>query len=244
MEPCDSELVRESEQLTDLPRKIIRSKGRPRKISRELIVQKAMDIARLKPEREVSLGEIARQLNVTTSALYRHVKDKRDLGRFLAIEAIESAFQRVELEDSADWQGTLAKSIDNFRLILSSNPIILRSISHPAFLNSPDVLEIIEQIQAMLTKCLLSPVDVLISQHILLNYVVGSAFMSQTHSPDHQEISEQTLFEVTTSADARKEYPLLANSIQAVRGHGGMNFPMIIKFLITLFADRIVSEAE
>ena len=109
----------------DMPQKSNARSGRPAKISRDLIALTAMAIADEQSVADVTLGKVAKRLNVTPMALYRHIEDKRDLDQLMATLVLKNVFKPLHIDDDTPWRYILVTSLESLRLIFISFPTLL-----------------------------------------------------------------------------------------------------------------------
>ncbi|MGC4251564.1 MAG: TetR/AcrR family transcriptional regulator [Sphingobium sp.] len=210
--------------------------GRPR-ISRKIIVDTALAMMRENPGKGLSLSEIARRLNVTTMALYRHVEDKKELEYILAVKIIKKQFRNIEGSKKGDWKTSLRKYLGNVLDILKSNPIILHAITDSRFGISEEILEMMEKINNYLTECGMPPENRALAQHILWYYTVGISFSLADSGSSQSEFFEKFLFKMENDNKFVEKYPHTAESLAASQNGDGINHEASINFLIDLFAE-------
>jgi AcrR family transcriptional regulator len=93
--------------------------GRPAVLSRTRI----LEIARQIPARELTMPIVARRLDVSAAALYRHFESRDALLTALGAE-LASAFE-VRAADAANWRGWLLDTSTALFRFLVDNPVIL-----------------------------------------------------------------------------------------------------------------------
>ena len=88
-----------------------RARGRPARLSRELVVATAVDLVRSGSLTDVTMRALADRLDATPMALYRHVGDREEL----ALLVVDAVFSTLALPDDAlptlDWLKELARAI-------------------------------------------------------------------------------------------------------------------------------------
>jgi AcrR family transcriptional regulator len=105
--------------------------GRPastphhRRLSRAAVVARALEIGDAEGLEAVSLRRLAADLGVTPMALYRHVKDKRDLINAMT-EVVLDAFDLTRgFQPSMGWADRLRQALLNFREQMQARPLAL-----------------------------------------------------------------------------------------------------------------------
>lgn len=93
--------------------------GRPALLSRELI----LDVARHIPARELTMPVVARRLNVSAPALYRHFESRSALLAALGAQLAESF--ELHPADPARWREWLLDTSEALFRFLIDNPVIL-----------------------------------------------------------------------------------------------------------------------
>ncbi len=81
-----------------------RKRGRPAQLSREQIVEAALDLLRIKPRQSLTMQALARQLGAAPMSLYTHVRNRQDLMQAIA----DNVLRQVQFTvDEQDWQATV-----------------------------------------------------------------------------------------------------------------------------------------
>ena len=123
-------------------------KGRPAQISRDEIINSALNIG----YSELSMHKVAKDLNVSVSALYRHVKNKEELITCCA----EHIYEGLNIEAKAEWQDTLvyfAQALRNRLLSIQSSVHFIRHNTQPL----PSLCELSETALTQLKSTGFSP---------------------------------------------------------------------------------------
>jgi TetR/AcrR family transcriptional regulator, tetracycline repressor protein len=100
------------------------SSGR-RGLTREAIVQRALEIGDQEGLEAVSLRRVASELGVTPMALYRHVRDKNDLYNAM-LDAVLADFDvEVGITPRMTWQEQGRRALQNTVDLLTARPVTL-----------------------------------------------------------------------------------------------------------------------
>lgn len=94
-------------------------RGRPPKISFDDVIESAIEQLRLTPDQPLSMNALAKSLNVTPMALYRHVHDRDHLLQFVAHRLLDEL--KPQLPD-ADWSEQLHVWAASVREHFLANP--------------------------------------------------------------------------------------------------------------------------
>jgi len=114
-----------------------RGRGRPPKISRERILEVALERLYEDTYRGFSLRKLAARLGVAPGAIYTYFADKDELLAALADEVLPGLW--VELDDNLDWKASLEKWMYEFRGALLGaaglKDLIALRVNSPALLS-------------------------------------------------------------------------------------------------------------
>jgi TetR/AcrR family transcriptional regulator, tetracycline repressor protein len=100
------------------------SSGR-RGLTRETIVQRALEIGDEEGLEAVSVRRVASELGVTPMALYRHVRDKNDLYNAMLDAVIADFDASAGLTPSMPWQEQARRALMNAVDLLTARPVTL-----------------------------------------------------------------------------------------------------------------------
>ena len=100
--------------------------GKPRRLTRDTIVRRALKIGETEGLDAVSLRRLASEFGVTPMALYRHVRDKQDLINAMAELAMEGIDLTVGFRASMSWTDRLRRAMLNFRDQMDARPLALQ----------------------------------------------------------------------------------------------------------------------
>jgi len=96
-----------------------------RRLSRQAIVEQALEIGRAEGLDAVSLRRLATDLGVTPMALYRHVRDKQDLINAMTEVVLDDFDITAGIEASMPWTVKIRRAIDNYKREIDEKPLAL-----------------------------------------------------------------------------------------------------------------------
>jgi TetR/AcrR family transcriptional regulator, tetracycline repressor protein len=96
-----------------------------RGLTREAIVERALEIGDQEGLEAVSLRRIASDLGVTPMALYRHVRDKNDLLNAMLEAVMAGVDLTAGIEPSMPWQQQVRRGLQNAVDFLTARPVTL-----------------------------------------------------------------------------------------------------------------------
>ena len=100
-------------------------KTRPRGLTREAIVARALEVGNADGLEAVSLRRLAAEFGVTPMALYRHVRDKQDLVNAMTEAILEGLDLTAGFEPSMPWPERLRRAMQNFKEQMDARPLAL-----------------------------------------------------------------------------------------------------------------------
>jgi AcrR family transcriptional regulator len=145
---------------------------------------------------------LAQRLDVTSTALYWHVRTKDDVLDL----AVDRIFGDVPIPDvSDDWRADLRVLVRDWRGAMLSHPWAPRLVGRPML--GPNVLARTEFLQSALVRGGCSGLRLAVATRMLANYVVGASLTEATwHRSADPDARAAARDHVTASADA---YPTL-----------------------------------
>jgi AcrR family transcriptional regulator len=96
-----------------------------RGLTREAIVQRALEIGDQEGLEAVSLRRIASDLGVTPMALYRHVRDKNDLHSAMLETVMADVDLAAGIKPTMPWQQQVRRGLQNAVDLLTARPVTL-----------------------------------------------------------------------------------------------------------------------
>ncbi|MFK3985619.1 TetR/AcrR family transcriptional regulator [Micromonospora sp. NPDC050397] len=151
------------------------SRSRPVPLTRERIVDAAVSLLDRHGIGGLTMRHLARQLDVTPTALYWHVKTKKDVLDL----AVDHVFGHVPLpEGTDDWRDDVRTLAGEWRAVMLRHPWAPGLIGRPML--GPNVLARTEFLQAALVRGGLSGLRLTATTRLLANYVIGTALTEAT----------------------------------------------------------------
>lgn len=149
-------------------------RGRPARLSRDMICDAALAMLTEQPAASLSLRDLGEFLGVDPTAVYRHFTDKDDLLREVGDRALAPAIRGLDPTDDP--------KEDLVRLCLALRRTLLRS---PVALNLTSIgptrhrneLRITEVMLDALLRAGLAEDDAVVGYHVLIEYTLGSALL-------------------------------------------------------------------
>lgn len=150
-----------------------RRSGRARRntLSRERIVDAAVDLVDHEGLHALTMHRLAEQLGVGTMSLYRHIDDKEDLLDAVAQQLISG----LQIPDGApdDWERRVVGYLRSLRAQALRHPALGRLLSERGLTVGP-VFDQLETLHAILRTAGFSDLDSVRTFYSLLTYVFGS----------------------------------------------------------------------
>jgi AcrR family transcriptional regulator len=152
--------------------------ARPRRtppLSRERIVDGAVAVLDEHGIDGLTMRRLAQLLDVTSTALYWHVRTKDDVLDL----ALDQVFGDVRLPDATgDWRDEVRTLVREWRAAMLRHPWAPSLVGRPML--GPNVLARTEFLQAALLRGGFSGVRLTVTTRVLANYVIGAALTEAT----------------------------------------------------------------
>jgi TetR/AcrR family transcriptional regulator, tetracycline repressor protein len=166
---------------------------RRRSLTREAIVERALEIGTAEGLEAVSLRRLATELGVTPMALYRHVSDKAGLLNAMYEEETRDFDVLAGVRPDMHWTEQVRRTMFNYRRETEARPLSLAL----AFAYSGDITAGIwkpnEDILGILLGAGFSRRDAAVMLRIVSNLVAGYLLLLRQSGPDLPEVDEHTL---------------------------------------------------
>ncbi|MFZ0215589.1 MAG: TetR family transcriptional regulator [Candidatus Dormiibacterota bacterium] len=151
---------------------------RRRALTREEIVERALEIGDREGLDAVSLRRIASELGVTSMALYRHVKDKNDLFSAMLEAATANLDPVAGITSTMPWQDKVRCLLRNGAEVLRARPVILPlQIAYQGPL-TPTIVRPLESTVSILLDAGFSPEDAVSLARTTTLLLAGLLFLS------------------------------------------------------------------
>jgi AcrR family transcriptional regulator len=149
--------------------------SRPSPLTRARIVDEAVKLLDQHGVTGLTMRRLAAGLDVTATALYRHVRTKDDVLDL----ALDHIFGDVPLpEPGPDWRGDVRQLIRSWRSAMLRHPWSPSLIGRPG--HGPNVLSRTEYLQSALVRGGFTGLSLTVTTRLLANYVIGSALTEAT----------------------------------------------------------------
>ncbi|MEH1014817.1 TetR/AcrR family transcriptional regulator [Micromonospora sp. CPCC 206060] len=178
------------------------TRSRPAPLSRERIVDAAVTLLDHYGTDGLTMRRLARQLDVTPTALYWHVKTKEDVLDL----AVDRIFGDVPLPEATDdWHHDVRTLTRNWRAVMHRHSWAPSLIGRPML--GPNVLARTEYLQSALVRGGFSGLQLTVTTRLLANYVIGTALTEATwHRTTAPQPQAQARRRITANPTA---YPTL-----------------------------------
>jgi AcrR family transcriptional regulator len=144
-------------------------------LTRERIVGEAVALLDEDGVDGLTMRNLARRLDVTSTALYWHVATKDDVLDL----AVDQIFSEVPIpEPGQDWRADVRTLVRGWRAAMLAHPWAPALIGRP--LLGPNVLARTEFLQAALVRGGRTGMDLAVTTRLLANYVIGAAVTEAT----------------------------------------------------------------
>jgi TetR/AcrR family tetracycline transcriptional repressor len=173
-------------------------------LSRDRIVDAALELVDRGGIEELSMPKLARHLGVGVMSLYSHVESKDDLLDALVQRVLEA----VAPPTGGDWRESIRRHFGELRAALCDHPGIGAVLTHKN-VAVPAVFDILEGNLAVLRAGGLTPDDTVTTYYTLLAFTLGfvSWELPRTHKIDQEEYARR--WQVGIDQLDADEYPTL-----------------------------------
>ncbi len=189
------------------------SRAKRRGLTRQLIVDRALQIGDAEGLEAVSVRRLAAELDVTPMALYRHVKDKQDLVNAMYEAIIDGFDLKAGIRPSMKWTSQLRRSLLNV-IALHERPVALPLAIAYSGTGSPSIWRLFEDGLDILLKAGFTRREAVVLNRILSTLVSGYlTLFRQAPPPDAGElVLARKQFELVLLSLPREGYPNLVAS--------------------------------
>lgn len=164
-----------------------------RNLTRDAIVQRALEIGNAEGLEAVSLRRLATELGVTPMALYRHVKDKAGLLNAMYETEMEGVDLLAGVRSDMHWTEQVRLTMQNFRRETDARPLTLPlAFAYSGDLN-PAVWKPNEDILGILLAAGFSRRDAAVMLRIVSNLIAGHLLLLRQSGPDVPQADDRTL---------------------------------------------------
>jgi AcrR family transcriptional regulator len=187
-------------------------------LSRQAVVARALEIGTAEGLEAVTLRRLAREFEVTSMALYRHVRDKQDLVNAMTEATLEGIDATIGFEPGMAWTERLRLGIDNYKEQLDARPLALPlSIAYSGE-GTPAIWKVLEDFLAILLDAGFERRQAIVQIRMLSGLLAGYLLLLQQGPPLPRDAHQVDLlrrgFALTQMSLPRDEFPNLIASAE------------------------------
>src|SRR5918993_5102038 len=171
-------------------------RGRPPRLSRDRIVDTALDLIDRSGLQGLTMRALAHELQVDPMAVYRHVRDKNELLGAMC-DRLLVALDPIDLDDG--WEPQLCHLAEQIRERFAARPALLPALAAAPV--TPTSLLIAADTVALLIRAGASAKDAAAGVNAVFSYVLGYAVVEAAVPPvpDHAALREAALAQLGTN---------------------------------------------
>src|SRR5262249_6313235 len=159
-----------------------------RGLTRQLIVERALQIGDADGLEAVSVRRLASELDVTPMALYRHVKDKQDLINAMYEAVVDGFDLKAGIRPLMKWTSQLRRSLMMFSA-RHDRPVPMTLAIAYSGTGSPSIWRLYDDGLAILLQAGFTRREAVVLNRILTTFVAGYIMLfRQAPSPDANEL--------------------------------------------------------
>lgn len=200
-----------------------------RTLTREAIVVEAVALLDEQGIDRLTMRRLAERLNVTSTALYWHVKTKEDV-LDLAFDHIFGSVEIPQLND--DWRSAVRLLLRGWRAAMLAHPWATALVDRPMI--GPNALARTEFLYAVLAGTGLTGTHLTATAQLLANYVIGTAAVESSWHQAHADPEQQALARKRITND-KENYPTLhkAGHLDEQQANSDELFELTLDMLLT-----------
>jgi AcrR family transcriptional regulator len=189
------------------------ARGRQRTLTRQAIVERALELGEAEGLEAVSLRRLATELGVTPMALYRHVKDKQDLVNAMYEAIVENFDLRADVRPGMKWTTQLRRALMNI-IALHDRPVALPLAIAYSGGGSPAIWRMYESGLEILMRAGFSRREAVELNRMLSTLVAGYVLIFRQAPPleSDEMLLARKRFELELLSLPRAEYPTVVAS--------------------------------
>ena len=171
-------------------------RGRPPRLSRDLIVEAALDLVDRSGLQGLTMRALAHELHVDPMAVYRHVRDKDELLGAMC-DRLLFGLDPIDLDDG--WEPQMRRLAEQVRERFAARPALLPALAAAPV--TPTSLLIAAETVALLVRAGASARDAAAGVNAVFSYVRGSAVVEAAVPPvpDHAAVRDAVLAHLGTN---------------------------------------------
>jgi TetR/AcrR family tetracycline transcriptional repressor len=171
-------------------------RGRPPRLSRDLIVEAALDLVDRSGLQGLTMRALAHELHVDPMAVYRHVRDKDELLGAMC-DRLLFGLDPIDLDDG--WEPQMRRLAEQVRERFAARPALLPALAAAPV--TPTSLLIAAETVALLVRAGASARDAAAGVNAVFSYVLGYAVVEAAVPPvpDHAALRDAVLAHLGTN---------------------------------------------
>lgn len=134
-----------------------------------------------------SMRMLARELSVSVSTLYWHVRDKQELLKLM----VDDSLSKIEILDQGDWNVRLAGFLREGRVLLRDRPALISLIWGSGWDLGPQTLRITDGVVGLVAESGIPDDEVVDAYYVVIAFLFGFVTM-ESLTPDTPGFSPDT----------------------------------------------------
>ncbi len=216
------------------------ARARQRGLTRQAIVERALELGDAEGLEAVSLRRLATDLGVTPMALYRHVKDKQDLVNAMYEAVVEDFDLRADVRPGMKWTTQLRRALMN-AVALHDRPVALPLAIAYSGSGSPAIWRLYETALDILMRAGFSRREAVVVNRMLSTLVAGYVLLfRQVPLPESDELLvARKRFELELLSLPRAEYPNVVASARELADVQFSDPQLLLKGVVDFIVDGV-----
>lgn len=214
------------------PADLRRRRGRPARLSRELVVDAVLAMLERDPQEALTIAHVAREVGAVPAALYRHFESLDDVLDSVLARVLEAHGAR--LDEHAPWASQLADWMHRLRGHLLRYPAVMTLIGRSGR-TSPAWLEASSDLVAILERAGLRSRDLATTYLWILEMTVG-LIMQEALMPLPEQLENARASHAELSETARARYAPILGEMR--RLDGDVLFAFVVEQVTTIVGLR------
>lgn len=215
---------------------------RRRGLTRQAIVDRALELADAEGLEAVSLRRLATDLSVTPMSLYRHVKDKQDLVNAMYEAIVEGFDLKADIRPSMQWTSQLRRSLMN-AIALHERPVALPLAIAYSGSGSPAIWRMYEDVLDILVRAGFTRREAVDLNRMLSSLIAGYVLLfRQAPLPESDAlVVARKRFELELLSLPRADFPNVVASAHELVDAQFSNPQQQLKGLVDFMVDGVAA---
>jgi AcrR family transcriptional regulator len=220
-------------------------RARPRRLTRRVIVERALELGDAEGLEAVSLRRLATELGVTPMALYRHVKDKQDLVNAMYEAIVEDFDPKADMRPGMKWTTRLRRSLMNI-IALHDRPVALPLAIAYGGSGSPAIWRLFENGLNILVAAGFTRREAVELNHMLSTLLGGYVLLFRQSPPSESDALPlaRKRFELDLLSLPRAEYPNVVASAGELADSQFSNPQQRLKVIVDFLVEGVAARLE